>query len=191
MLFAKKIHFSVSEKQIKEEIKSAEGDTLLRINIRYPELICPKRDPLLRFALPFYKQFAENFAEYARRELIKTAQKAKNASADTFLPFAAVMRWEKTYENERFVSFFIDISVSNVNSPPVTERHTQVWERERGTKCRTSLFFEPETFESLFNSLVGKERKKQFDRELFVLRENGLEFFLRTQGGYTPILFPF
>ncbi len=190
MLFSKKTKFSVSEKQIKEDILSDNGMLLVRLNLRYPNITCPKRDPLIHNAVPFYPRLAEGIAYYARSDLKKAAMSAYNSSPDGFMPFSAVMRWEKTFENESYLSLLIDISVCDGIEPPMTERKTQVWERKFGTKCRFSQFFKSKSID-VIKDYVGEENKKRFDRELFTLSENGAVFYLRDNGGYTSVEVPY
>ena len=185
MLFNKKNRFSISEKQIKEEIKSPEGIIALRLNLRYPELKCPARDPLSVNAVPFYKRIAEGFADYARHELAPVAFAA--SKSEGFAPYSAVMTYEKCFDDEKYLSFFIDVSVSDGIEPPRIERKTQVWERKFGTKCRFVDFFEPKDACTIFEGV----EKRAADRELFVMREGGLEFFIRKENRYEPIFASF
>lgn len=185
MLFTKKMQFSVSEKQIREELKSPEGVTALKINLRYPEIKCSKRDPLSVNAAPFYKRIAEGFAEYAKNELASIAFAA--SETDGFSPYSAVMTYEKCFEDDRYISFYIDISISDGIAVPITERKTQVWERKFGTKCRFRDFFDPTSAKEIFE---GAD-KHAVDRELFVMRDGGLEFFIRKDNGYEPLFAAF
>lgn len=185
MLFTKKTRFSIGEKQIKEELKSPEGVTALKINIRYPEIKCQTRDPLSVNAAPFYKRVAEGFAEYAKNELASIAFVA--SKTEGFAPYSAVMTYEKCFEDDRYISFYIDISVSDGIEAPITERKTQVWERKFGTKCRFLDFFEPKAVKDIFEGID----KRAVDRELFVMRDGGLEFFVRKDNGYEPLFASF
>lgn len=191
MLFSKKTRFSVCEKQIKEDILSESGTIVLKLNLKYPNITCPKRDPLLQNAAPFYPRLAEGFAYYARADLKKAALAAFNASPESFTPFSAVMRWEKTFEDERYISFLIDILVSDGALPPITERKTQVWERKFGTKCKIGQFFNKKDVDNIINDYIGDENKKRFERELFTLSQDGLVFYLRTKNGFDAIKVPY
>lgn len=189
MLFTKKVKFNISEKQIREELTAPDGNIVLRINLRYPDIICPKKDPLNINAVSFYKRLAEGFGTYARTELYKSALAEYKRAPEGFNAFSAVMRWEKTLENEKYISLFLDISVFNGGNIPFTERKTQVWDRTLGTKCRCSDFLPKKSF-SFFESYVGAENRKAFDRESFVLREDGYEFFFRAKGEYKSVVIP-
>lgn len=185
MLFTKKMRFSIGEKQVKEELKSPEGVTALKINIRYPEIKCPPRDPLSVNAAPFYRRIAEGFAEYARSELAAIAFAA--SKTEGFSPYSAVMTYEKCFEDDRYISFCTDISVSDGIEAPITERKTQVWERRFGTKCRFIDFFEPKAVKEIFESFD----KRAVDRELFVMRDGCLEFFVKKDNGYESVFASF
>lgn len=183
MLLTKKTKFSLSEAQIKEDILSDSGDLLLKINIRYPEIKCAKNDPLAKYAKGFYADIASSLAGFARKELVKTAINAYNADKGAFLPYAAVMRYEVTLENNDHLSVLLDISVSDGINRPSVERKTQVWERKNGTKCRYSDFVLKEDI----TALVPEGMKKRIDFGLFVLRVSGIEFFIPDTSGYIPL----
>ncbi len=178
MLFTKKSTLSVEEKQIKQEVKNQAGQTVLKINLRYPEIKCGKRDPLSVNAAPFYKRLAEGFLHYAKTELAGVAELACK-SAD-FAPYSAVMSYEQCQCDGEYISFYVDIAVSDGVNPPITERKTQVWERKFGTKCRFCDFFRPADANSIFEGFD----KRAIDRELFVKRGEEFEFFVRKESGF-------
>lgn len=182
MLIKKKIRFYVDEKKIKEEISSENGAVLLKINLRCPEIVCPKKDPLQKDCAPFYEKMANAFLHYAKNDLLQQAKNACNTAPDGFMPYSAVMLWEKTLENEKYLSLYFDISVSDGINPPYKQRKTQVWNRSNGKKCRISDFLPKEKIKEL-----SEKYKKQFNKELFVLRETGAEFFLYTEKGYSSV----
>ncbi len=191
MLFTKKTRFSVTEKQIKEDICDQNGETVLKINLRYPEIKCDKRDPLLRDAVKFYPRFAEEFASCARNEFKKAALTSKEANSEGFVPFSALMNWENAFENEEYLCIVIDVSVSDGLFYLSSERKIQIWERAYGTKCRFSYFFKPDAHKKIIEEFIKPENKKSFDRELFALRENGYEFHLRCSSGHYTYLIPY
>lgn len=191
MLLTKKNKFRIDEGQIKEDVLSAEGELLLKINLRYPDIKCRKNDPMAVFARDFYPRIAKSFAEYAKSELFSVAQKARKAAPEGFLPFSAVMRYELTYEDERFLSVVLYISVSDGSGAPSAERKTQVWEREYGTKCKPTYFLSKKEIDDFIKENLTEDDKKLFDREMFVLRESGLEFFVRKGGAYASVVIPF
>ena len=96
MLFSKKKKFEITEKQIKEEISSPDGAVILKINLKYPQIDCPKNDKMKIHAKPLYEKIAIGFSEYARTELSKKALDTYNAEPNGFSPFSAVMCWEST-----------------------------------------------------------------------------------------------
>lgn len=179
MLIKKKIRFYVDEKRVKEEITSENGEVLLKINMRYPEVVCPKKEPLAKDCAPFYENIANAFLHYAKTDLSGQAKRAYKASPDGFLPYSAVMLWEKTLENDDYLSVLFDISVSDGINPPSVQRKTQVWSRADGRKCKISDFLQKEKIKELTEA-----HKKQFNKELFVLRENAVEFFIYAEGVY-------
>lgn len=186
MLFTKKKRFEVTEKQIREDLKTENGDVIVKINIRYPLIICPKNDKLQLNACPLYIKVAENLAQYARGEMFKNALKVYNSCPDKFSPFSAVMRFEKTFEDSDYLSVILDISICNGIDAPATDRKTQVWDRKNGLKCKCSHFLEVKDIKNK----LDEEDKKNFDKELFVLRENGIEFFIRQKGSYKSLIMP-
>lgn len=184
MLFTKKKRFAVVDKLIKEDVLDSNGDTLIKINVRYPEIQCNERDPLNHNAVKFYKRIAEAFVHSAKHDMAKTAEERKKVDSE-FLPFSAVMRWTKTFENEEFLGFVIEFSVWDGKGKQSIERKTQIWERKFGTKCRFNYFFESKILKEFF----GNE-KKGFDKELFSLCENGFEFYLKGNDGYKTLSIP-
>ncbi len=184
MLLNKKTKFSVSETQIKEDIVTPDGDLLLKINIRYPDIKCAKNDPLAKYAKKFYGDISSAFLEFAKKELSKAALSAYKAGVETFLPYSAVMRYVVTLESKDYLSIMLDIAVSDGINPPSVERKTQVWERKYGSKCRHSDFISKKSLKAQ----VPETDKKLFDYELFVLREGGMEFFIRNSNSYSSVL---
>lgn len=184
MLLNRKTKFSLSEAQIKEEIKAPDGTLLLKINIRYPDIKCSKNDPLAKYAAKFYLNVSSAFSEFAKKELAKSALIAYNADKDKFSPYSAVMRYEVTLENADYLSVMLDIAVFDGRDSQSFDRKTQVWERKYGTKCRYTDFISKKQLVPH----ISETEKKRFDRELFVLREGLIEFFVRNGDGYSPVL---
>lgn len=190
MLLTKKNKFTVDEGRIKEDVLSPEGKLLLKINLRYPDIKCRPRDAMAAYAKDFYLKLAVSFADYAKNELLKCAQSAYLLSPESFLPFSALMKYSITHEDESFLSIVQDISVSDGRSVPAVDRKTQVWEREYGTKCRLSYFVSKKETDEFIKENLKEEHKKRFERELFALRDGGLEFYLRGEDGYSSIFMP-
>lgn len=183
MLLTKKMKFSMTDSQIKEDILSKDGDLLLKINIKYPDIKCAKNDPLAKYAKGFYADIATSFHAFAKNELSKLAYNAYNTDKSIFLPYAAVMRYEVTLENSDYLSVLLDISVSDGIKSPSIERKTQVWERKNGTKCRYTDFFPKKYVDELFSNQTNKHN----DYNLFVLTECGIEFFVQNGNNYNSI----
>jgi len=190
MLFNKKTRFQLTEKQIKEEIKNNEGTVLLRINLRYPEIKCPKSDPMSKQAQGFYAEIAKGFAEYAKGDLLSAAKTVCKAKKEEFQPFSALMKYEITLENSEYLSILTEFSVSDGLNPPFTERQTQVWSRSSGTKCSFSQLCRKEKLKARLDELLEKSEKRYFDKELFVLRESTVDFHLLQKDGYRTISIP-
>lgn len=184
MLFTKKKQFSLTEKQIKQEMSNPEGKAVLRINLRYPCLQCPKNHKLALTAEPFYNKLAEGFKEYAENELLKLATAAEKQSPEDFLPFSALMRFENTFETEKYLSILLDVSVSNGKEEPKTERTTQVWDKTTGLKLGFEDFLTSRSVNELLNS-KDKETKKAFNRRLFTLHNGFCRFYLKNRSGYS------
>lgn len=191
MLITKKNKFSVGEACIKEELCSPAGIPLLRLNLKCPDIQCPERDKLAVFARGFYKKLLNSFAEYARGELLKEAEKAYNAAPEGFVPYAALISYNVTYLDKRFLSVVTDISVSDGNGALSCERKTQVWEREYGTKCKYLYFISKKQLDSVLSESFPDEPKKQIDRDLFALNDNGMVFYLKNECGYGEFEIPY
>lgn len=136
MLFTKKKVFAVSEKIVKEDILDQSGEILVKINLRLPILECPKNDPLLKSAVPFYEKLNESFLEFAKVALKESAEKAKNRSSDTFVPFGAVAKFKVERDTDEHLTITEEFSVSNGKPEPFTESKTQIWDRKTGTLCK-------------------------------------------------------
>ncbi len=184
MLLNRKTKFSISETQIKEEVDAPDGTLLLKINIKHPNIKCAKKDPLSKYAVKFYIDVSSAFLEFAKKDLAKTALSAYNADKENFLPYSAVMRYEVTLENADYLSVMLDIAVFDGKNTSSFERKTQVWERKYGTKCKYTNFVPKKQLATH----ISETEKKRFDRDLFVLREGVLEFFIRNGDGYSKIL---
>ncbi len=184
MLFTKKTKFSLIERQIKEDLLSDSGTILLKLNIKYPEIQCSKKDPLRKNAFEFYKRLAAGLEHYAKNDMLKAAKKTESISVEGFIPYAVVMRWENTYESEKYLSILIEISISDGQNDPFFERKTQIWERKFGTKCRFSDFFDTKDTQRIVDNYIGSENKKRFERDIFTLNENGFEFYIRERNKY-------
>ena len=169
MLFSKKKNFAVIERQHKEDLGDGEK-TVLKLNLRYPELQCSKNDPLHKFAKPFYENLSKRFLNFAKTELFNNA---KNAPSTAKAPFSALAKFEKSFENEDFLSILIEFSISDGISQPHIEKKTQTWNRSNGFLCSATDFVDENTIKTL-----KKEHKRNFDKNLFVLKNNGVEFFI-------------
>lgn len=190
MLLTKKKSFSVEEATIKREVKGEDGACLVRINIRYPDIACGKKDPLSIFARDFYKNVAEAFCKYAETELYKRAKTVYESDKDGFLPFSAVMKYEITALDERLFSVYTDMAVSDGRNEPSVERKAQVWERDFGTKCKAQYFMPKKVLHEKLSEILEKDELKRIDPELFVMRDGALEFFLRENGKYRSVSIP-
>ncbi|MBQ5838401.1 MAG: hypothetical protein IIW39_06975, partial [Clostridia bacterium] len=73
-------------------------------------------------------------------------------------------------------------------NPPSTERKTQVWERDFGTKCKAHYFMPKKDILLRLSEALEKDDMKRTDLELFVLRQDSLEFFLRGDGDYRSVV---
>ncbi|MBO4452988.1 MAG: hypothetical protein J5793_03545 [Clostridia bacterium] len=170
----------MAERLIKKDIADPSGSILVKVNLRSPEIRCASaKDPLKRHAVPFYVSLSDTLASYAEGDLFKAA--SKRSGTEGFIPFAAVMNWEMTCNSDNYISFVTDISISDGRSGD-RERRTQIWDRKTGQRCVFYDFFLPGSAGKMASKVMpGNE--KRFDRELFVLRENGYEFFKRNGKG--------
>ncbi len=191
MLFTKKVRFSINEKQQKEDIPDENGNVLVKVNLRYPEIKCSKKDVLFGFCSKLYPKMANGFFDYAKKDLKQIAQKVRNENAESFLPFSALMKWENLFIDERFLCILTDISVSDGKNVPNLERRIEVWEREYGTKCRFSYFFKNDAKKVIQNEVLDDENRKSFDKELFALTKDGFEFHVKQKHSYRTYLIPF
>ena len=186
LILTKKKELRIEEATVKKDV--FEGDIcLLRINLRYPDIVCGKKDPLLTFACGLYKNIASAFLQYAESEIFKRAREAYIADSGAFAPFAAIMKYEITRCDGEFLSVILDMSVGDGRNNLTVERKTQVWERAFGTKCKSDYFMPKKEIESALAKSLERDEIKRLDYELFALRDKGLEFFLRENGGYRSI----
>lgn len=183
MLFMKK-RFGVVENHIKEDIKDVDGATLIRLNLRCPEMVCSESDPMARYARRLYSELSKGFADYARGELAVAATRAYKACGEGFVPFSALMSYFLTLDDGRFLSVVVDISVSDGIGRPYIARKTQVWDRTRGLKCDVDRFLSKETLKGFVKSLSEGERKA-FDRSLFSVDADGVCFYMPVDGHYS------
>lgn len=190
MLFTKKNKFSLGEAQIKEELLSKDGKPLLKINLKCPEIQANARESLAVFAKGFYQKLINSFAEYAKSELLREAENAYNDSPEDFLPYSALISYNVTYLDERFLSVVTDISVSDGRGALTRERKTQVWEREYGTKCKFSYFINKKALDSVLEEALPDMPKRNIDRDLFALTEKGMVVYIKNGDGYSEILVP-
>lgn len=186
MLLTKKKSFCIEEATVKREVLD-NGICLVRINLRYPNLVCGKKDCMQLFAKDFYKNLAESFEKYAADELSKKAKELYNENPEGFSPFSALMKYDITRFDEKYLSVITDLSVCDGVNPPSTERKTQVWERDFGTKCKAHYFMPKKDLHKLLSEALEKDKFKKTDIELFVLRDGALEFFLREDGKYGSV----
>ncbi|MBO5870252.1 MAG: hypothetical protein J6Q89_05825 [Clostridia bacterium] len=185
MLLTKKTKFSVSESQIKEDVLSKDGILLLKINVKYPDIVCAKDDCLARYAKKFYADVSKAFVDFAKTELAKRALNSYNTDKDGFLPYSALMKYDVTLLSKDYLSVMFDLSVSDGKEILSVEKKTQVWERKNGTKCRCIDFLNKQEIDD-----VAKQSGiKQIDSDLFVLREDGLEFFVKKENKYFSFQF--
>ena len=157
MLFTKKNRIYAEDQQTKEEIKNPEGDVLLKINLRFPNIRCPRNHPLEKDAVKFYKKLREGFEGFCKTELLTIAKEARKTNPEGFTPFSALSKWENTFENDKFISLVLDFSVSDGNSKPDTERKTQIWEKETGRLCSFSYFFQSDQEKKVLSMEICKK----------------------------------
>lgn len=189
MLLTRKKSFLIEDEIIKREV-TADGICIVKINVRYPKIVCGKKDSMQLFAKDFYKNVAESFVKYAETELSKKAKEAYEASPDAFMPFSALMKYEITRLDEKLLSVITDISVCDGISEPSIERKTQVWERDFGTKCKAHYFIPKKELQKELSEAIPKDELKKLDHELFVLRDGTVEFFLKENGNYKTVTLP-
>ena len=190
-MFAKKKKFEITEKQIKEEIRSPDGTVVLKINLKFPKIDCPKGDKLRLHAKPLYEKIANGFADYAKAELSKKALDAYNAEPNGFSPFSAVTRWESTFIDESYLSIILDVSVSDGKGSRSLQRKTQVWDRKSGLKCNCLDFISADRFKEIKKANAKSPESGFFHKELFVLRQGEIVFYIMKDGDYIPLSVPF
>ncbi len=179
MLFTKNKKTEILEGIIKEELSDGQGNLLLKLNLKYPDIKCRKNDPLAVFAAPFYKKLALGLAEHARGELFKSASEAFSLDPASFLPYSAVMRYDIVNEDSNILSVALDISISDGQGRIRRERKTQVWEREFGTKCKISYFMPEKELKSKLLEKYPELDIKHIDRELFSYKNGDIVFYSR------------
>ena len=75
MLLTKKKSFCIEEATIKREVTDGEI-CLVKINLRYPAIVCGKKDCMQLFAKDFYKNIAESLFKYAVDEIARAIAQA-------------------------------------------------------------------------------------------------------------------
>ena len=190
MLFTKKKRFEITNSQIKEELSAKDGTVVLKLNLKYPQIQCPKGDKLNVYAIPLYKKIALGLVQHAKGEIYKKALDSYNSEATDFLPFSVVMNWENTFINEKYISILLDISLGD-NNGVSSQKQTQVWDRKTGLKCNIGDFLSSDTVKRTKKDLKATKESAFFHKELFVLREGAIEFFLMEKGNYIPFSIPF
>ncbi len=191
MLFTKRKQFRLLNEQIKEEIASPNGEVVLKINLRYPKIQCPKGDKMAVYAKPLYEKIALGLCQYAKTELYKKALETYSAQPQGFAPFSAVMSWENTYIDENYLSVLLDISIGNSNGIASTQKKTQVWDRKSGVMCTANDFLSADALKELKRDCAKKDEGVCFHKELFLLREGTIQFLLMKEGGYVPLSLPY
>lgn len=187
MLFTQKSRECAESKHIKEDVRDKDGRIILKINVKYPEIKLKKKDTLMRNAAPFYVRTAENFLFFLRNDFAKLALKA--SESENFVPFGACMNWKKYFEDDRFVSFALKISLFDGKNPVNNEILCQTWERKFGLKCPFSYFFGKDAKKEIIKKYFPESKEKiSFDR--FVLCENGFVFFISKGNGYIEKFIP-
>ena len=179
MLFTKNKKTEILEGIIKEELSDGQGNLLLKLNLKYPDIKCRKNDPLAVFAAPFYKKLALGLAEHARGELFKSASEAFSLDPASFLPYSAVMRYDIVNEDSNILSVALDISISDGQGRIRRERKTQVWEREFGTKCKISYFMPEKELKSKLFEKYPELDIKHIDSEHFLYKNGDIVFYSR------------
>lgn len=176
MLFTKNKKTEILEGIIKEELRDGQGNLILKLNLKYPDIKCRKNDPLAIFASPFYKKLALGLAEHAKGELFKSAGEAFLLAPESFLPYSAVMRYIVVNEDSGFLSVDLDISVSDGQGRIRRERKTQVWEREFGTKCKISYFMPEKELKTRLIEKYPDLDIRHIDKELFLYKNGDIIF---------------
>ncbi len=188
MLFNKK-QFMITEKQIKEDIKNRDGEILIKLNLRYPEIKCPKNHPMSKFACKFYSELPKTFVQYAKGELLSAAQTVYAGKREDFTPFSVLMKWENTFENTNYLSIVVDFLVCDGINPPFLERKTQIWNKVSGLKCRFDDLIRRDKFKEAISKILDKDQIRRLNKDLFVLRENSIDFYMIEKNGYKTISF--
>ncbi len=184
MLFSKKKVYAIGEKVYKEHLKDKEQEVLVIINLRLPQIQCPKKDPLLKKAVPFYEKLGEGFFEFAKTQLFETATLSKKSQNQDFKPFGAISYYEITEDNSDYLSVLIDFSVSDGMSPPISQRKTQVWNKKTGSLCKITDFINKKQVENT----IGKENIRKWQKDLFLLCDGKIKTFIRDKDNLTEIL---
>lgn len=187
MIFALKSRESVTEKQVKEEIKDKNGRVILKINLKFPEIKVKKKDPLMYNAAPFYQRTAENFLFFLKNDFLKLAFDA--SEKEDFAPYGACMNWKKFYEDERFLSIVLKISLFDGKATVGNEILCQTWEKKFGLKCPFSYFFKKGAKKEIEKTLF-KEKNEKISSDLFTLAENGFVFFVSDGKSCAEKFFP-
>lgn len=151
----------------------------MKLNLRLPDIDVRAGDPLASHAKGFYKRIADEVRAFAAAALCERAETRFAAEGEAFSPYGAVVSWKKTFENERLLSLYFDISVTDGTVRQFSERKAQNWDKTTGLLIPFSRIFRDKNgVAELYG--IGK---REFDPECFAFTGAGAEFYFVKEGG--------
>lgn len=134
---------TLTGKSIRDTLKDEEGRVLVVVNIAYPACaekktlhgrLLPgtakskKKTPLQQNLEPFYQRAAEEFAAFARGELLNKAKANPNGTP----PCGAVLRWKMTEESEEALTIRMDGSIFDGRDSYAIPPDVRCWNKRTG-----------------------------------------------------------
>ena len=135
---------TVIQTKIIEKNLSRDSVVLIKITIKYPEILKGPCEECLPRINRFYRRAAYVFLDYCTDALYKSALEEK-AYADEngfpFRPFDAVMAYETPYNKNCTLSIYYDLYEYTGGAHGITVRHSDTWDLKSGYIMPLSEFY--------------------------------------------------
>lgn len=167
---------TISEQTVRDAVKDADGRELVKIRLSYP--VCGGNSPFAKRFSAFYRDAADAFAAFARKELAPLAEKHPERE-----PCGAVLKATVRGETGEHVAVTLDASVFDGEHALPASRSARVWDKKAGFPVGADDFLGAEGFASLPALLAEKEgapgeNRKKLRKEDFWFTPDGFAFIL-------------
>ncbi|MBE5962164.1 MAG: DUF3298 and DUF4163 domain-containing protein [Lachnospiraceae bacterium] len=202
MAAAARSHPDIRKESKREEIKSDQGEIILKVDYEYPQIINPMKDvgienvnkELKAYAMERYESNMKD-ASQLTEEFLKNVNRSGNANRSSLLPFTMDLRYETTLDIPELVSFLWEESNYFGGAHPDTKWNGVVYDLRNGKKLEAGdILSIPEEQIKQYIAQAFQEKAKAetgmfFPEEVeklsllqfkyyFYLREEGMIFFL-------------